>query len=70
MYANRSTRFPKDEMRIFMKYKNFLLDNIDHIKETNKIFNAITAKCTVNRSILFREREFPRNSLKKDVDTS
>ena len=58
---NRSIRFRKGEMRMVMKYKDFLLENIDHIKETNKIFNAITAKCTVNRSILFRESEFRRS---------
>ena len=39
---NRSITFRKEEMFSVIKYKDFLLDNIDHIKETNKIFNATT----------------------------
>ena len=40
--------------------QDFLLDNIDHIKKTDGIFKAINAKCTMNRSILFRESEFKK----------
>ena len=52
---NRLIRFHKGEMFSVMKYKDFLLDNIDRIKERNKINNVITAKYIVNRSIKFRE---------------
>ena len=47
-------------MCITMKYKDFLLDNIDHIKKTDGIFKMINAKCTMNRSILFRKSEFQK----------
>ena len=40
---NRSIRFRKEEMFSVIKYKDFLLDNINHVKELNKIFNAITS---------------------------
>ena len=57
---NRSIRFHKGEMFSVIKYEDFLLDNIDHIKETNKIFNAIPATCIVNRSISFHETVFKK----------
>ena len=56
----RSITFRKEEMFSVIKYKDFLLDNIDHIKETNKIFNAIPATCIVNRSISFHETVFKK----------
>ena len=52
---NRSIRFCKSEMSMLMKYKTFLLDNKNDIKKTDGAFKAITAKCMMNRSVLFRE---------------
>ena len=50
------------QRRVFsvMKYKVFFLNNKNHIKETDGIFDVITAKCIVNISIKFRESEFQK----------
>ena len=50
------------------EYKDFLLDNIDHIKKTERIFKVINPKCAMNRSILFCESELHKAVLKKDLD--
>ena len=50
------------------EYKDFLLDNIDHIKKTERIFKVINPKCAMNRSILFCESELHKTVLKKDLD--
>ena len=42
-------------MSMLMKYKTFLLDNKNDIKKTDGAFKAITTKCMMNRSVLFRE---------------
>ena len=43
-----------------MKYKDFLLDNENDTKKTDRIFKTIVAKCMLNRSILFREASFEK----------
>ena len=40
---------------MLMKYKNFLFDNKNDIKKTDGFYKAITAKCMMNRSVLFHE---------------
>ena len=50
------------------EYKDFLLDNIDHIKKAECLFKVINAKCAMNRSILFCESELRKTVLEKDLD--
>ena len=43
------------EMLMVMKYKDLVLNDKNHIKETNKIFKKSVTKCMLNRSIRFRK---------------
>ena len=45
------------EMLMVMKYKDLVLNDKNHIKETNKIFKKSVTKCMLNRSIRFRKGE-------------
>ena len=47
----------ESEVLMVMKYKDLLLNDKNHIKETNTIFKIIVAKCILNRSIRFRKSE-------------
>ena len=47
----------ESEMFMVMKYKDFVHNDKNHIKETNGIFKAIAAKCILNRSIRLRKGE-------------
>ena len=47
----------ESEMLVVMKYKNFVLDDKNYIKETNRILKTIVAKCILNRLIRFCKGE-------------
>ena len=58
-HLNKTNAFKlcESEVLMVMKYKDLLLNDKNHIKETNTIFKIIVAKCILNRSIRFRKSE-------------
>ena len=52
----RTEQMHQSEMLMFMKYKDFLLDNKNDIEKTDAVSKANNAKCIVNRSIKFCEK--------------
>ena len=47
----------ESEMLMVMKRKDLVLNNKNHIKETNEIFKTSFTKCMLNRSIKFLKDE-------------
>ena len=45
------------EMLILKKYKDFMYNDTNHIKETNMILKTSVTKCMLNRSVRFRKGE-------------
>ena len=50
---NRSVRYCNGEIFSVKKYKDFFLNNKNHIKKMEGIFDVLTANCIMNRSLKF-----------------
>ena len=50
-HGTNALKVRESEMLMVMKYKDFVHNDKNHIKETNGIFKTIAAKCILNRSI-------------------